>query len=215
MRAWLSKQRRTRRDAENLYRRIVAQARQPAFYRDFGVADTLEGRFEMVIVHLFVVLERLSQLEASEHGEKAKELAQALMDACFRQLDDDLRALGVGDLAVPKRMRRAAGALLGRLTAYRRALAAADDTALEAALLRNVFGWPSHARQSPGAAAEAHAARARALGGYLRAALAALGTEGLEAIRRAEFAFPPAESRLEPPHGGERAVRGAQDHQEH
>jgi cytochrome b pre-mRNA-processing protein 3 len=120
---------------EALYGAIVAQARSAVFYRDYGVPDTVNGRFEMVVLHLVLVLERLS----TGHDDASRALGQAVFDLFCQDMDDQLRETGVGDLAVPKRMRQVAGAFYGRQEAYRAALATSDDAALEGALIRNVY----------------------------------------------------------------------------
>ena len=77
------------------YSAIVAQSRQEKFYADWGVPDTVTGRFDMISLHLSLVLRRLK-------GEpRAKDFGQALVDLFFRDMDRSLRALGVTDLGVP------------------------------------------------------------------------------------------------------------------
>lgn len=120
--------------ASSLYGAIVAQARRPVLYTGFGVADTIDGRFEMVVLHLILVLDRLSR-----EGADGQVLAQRLFDEHASQMDGTLREMGVGDLSVPKRMKKMAEALYGRAKAYRDALNADDHSALAAALARNVF----------------------------------------------------------------------------
>jgi cytochrome b pre-mRNA-processing protein 3 len=123
---------------DSLYGVIVAQARVPDFYEEFGVADSVDGRFELIVLHLALVTGRLGR-EA-----KGAALARALIDRFGRDMDHNLREMGVGDLAVPKKMKRMFEALYGRTRAYQSALqngliqTRAD--ALEAALARNVFG---------------------------------------------------------------------------
>jgi len=101
--------------SEGVYRRIVAQARRPEFYAGGGVPDSLDGRFEMLALHLFLVLHRLK----SARGEPAcAALAQALADRMAADLDANLREMGAGDLGVGRRVKRMAGALYGRIAAY-------------------------------------------------------------------------------------------------
>ena len=123
-----------RRAIEALHDGVVAAARQPAFYLDYGVADTFEGRFEMLALMAGLALRRLNATSAP-----GPEVAQRLVDALFRNLDPALREMGVGDLAVPKRMKRLAGDFLGRNAAYDVALRQ-GGAGLDAALSRNVFG---------------------------------------------------------------------------
>ena len=126
-----------------LYGAIVAQARLPAFYMLYGVEDTVEGRFELIVLHLVLLLRRLARRQgenASARHAFDSALGQPLFDAFCRDLDDNLREMGVGDLAVPRRMRRFGEAFYGRQAAYEAALVAADERELEKALARNIFG---------------------------------------------------------------------------
>jgi cytochrome b pre-mRNA-processing protein 3 len=83
-----------------LYGAIVAQARSPSFYRDYGVPDTVGGRLDMIILHLVLLLARLKGESA-----QAAALGQHVFDAFCRDIDDNFREMGVGDLAVPREMR--------------------------------------------------------------------------------------------------------------
>lgn len=120
---------------ERLYGAIVAQSRAPVFYLDFGVPDTVEGRFDLLVLHLHLVAGRL---EAA--GEAGVALGQELLDRFFEDMDANLREIGIGDLSVPKKMRTLAEAYLGRSASYAPALAGGDETALAAAIARNVLG---------------------------------------------------------------------------
>ncbi len=101
--------------SEEVYRRIVAQARRPEFYVGGGVPDSLDGRFEMLALHLFLVLHRLKR----ERDEPAcAALAQALADRMAADLDANLREMGAGDLGVGRRVKRMARTLYGRIAAY-------------------------------------------------------------------------------------------------
>lgn len=124
----------TRAIASGLYGAIVAQARSPVLYADFGVADTVEGRFEMVVLHMVLVIDRLAQ-----GGEAEKAVAQKVFDLHCTDMDRSLRELGVGDLGVPKRMKKMAESFYGRSGVYREALAQRDVAGLSAAIGRNVF----------------------------------------------------------------------------
>ena len=115
-----------------LYARVVAQARVPGLYTDLGTPDTVEGRFELYSLHTYLLLERLKG-----QGDVAAEVAQALFDTYASALDNALRELGVGDLAVGKRMRKLGEAFYGRIRGYERCLAELPDTSeLEALLIR-------------------------------------------------------------------------------
>ena len=119
---------------DRLHDDIVAAVRRPVFYLDYGVADTFEGRFEIMSVLAGLVLRRLNAAEAP-----GPNVAQDLVDTIFRKLDPGLRELGVGDLGVPKRMKKLAEAFLGRCTAYDAGLRGGPDD-LAAAISRNVYG---------------------------------------------------------------------------
>lgn len=117
-----------------LYGMIVAQARTPCFYQDYAVPDTINGRFDLLVLHLVLVIERLNRDLA------LKDLAQGLFDRFCADMDDNLREIGIADLKVPKEMRRMGEAFYGRAQAYQAALAVPDDAALEDALVRNIYG---------------------------------------------------------------------------
>ena len=145
------------------YEAIVAAARHEAFYAAWEVPDTVDGRFDMITLHTFLVLDRLK-------GE-ADGFRQALVDELFRDMDRSLREMGVGDLSVGKKVRKMAEVFYGRIAAYDRAVA--DGTAaLEAAIARNIF--PDGAPDGAAAKLAAHAdAQRRTLSGQDAAQLAA------------------------------------------
>ncbi|ODS03974.1 hypothetical protein AUC71_06685 [Methyloceanibacter marginalis] len=105
--------------ADELYGAIVAQARLPVFYQGFGVPDTLEGRFVVLSLHLFAVLHRLK-----DGGSEAATMAQALSDRFTADMETVLRELGVGDLAIPKKVRRLTASGAGLLQSFETALGA-------------------------------------------------------------------------------------------
>jgi len=154
-----------------LYEAIVAAARRPAFYRDGGVPDTLDGRFELLVLHVWLVLRRLKT-------EGAAELGQALFDEMFSDMDESLREIGVSDLGVGRRVKEMARALYGRMAAYDEGLAA-PAAALEGALARNLYGTLSE----PPAALPAMAR-------FLREATAAIDGIPLDAILAGTIRFP-------------------------
>src|SRR5215475_2048101 len=128
----------------SLYGTIVAQARAPAFYQIYGVPDTANGRLEMIILHSVLLLRRLG---AELQPGAGPDLGQAIFDLFCRDMDANLREMGVGDVSVPRAMRQIGEAFYGRQAAYESALAA-DDGALVDALARNVFA-PQAALGSP------------------------------------------------------------------
>lgn len=119
--------------AEKLYAAIVAAARQPQLYRDLAVPDTIDGRFDMVTLHVFLVLDRLRS-----EGPSVANLRQDLTDTFFADMDQSLRQMGVGDVSVGKKVRKMAEAFFGRIGAYQSAFESNPDT-LQAALARNIY----------------------------------------------------------------------------
>jgi len=127
--------RRVRPDTiSTLYGTIVAQARLPCFYREYGVPDTVNGRFDLLVLHLALVLDRLAD------ESQLRELGQALFDHFCTDIDRNLREMGIGDLSVPKHMQRVGEAFYGRAQAYRAGLARDGRQALVEALERNIYG---------------------------------------------------------------------------
>jgi cytochrome b pre-mRNA-processing protein 3 len=176
MLAWFANRAEARRSSRALYAAIVAQSRLPAFYQALAVPDTVTGRFEMIVVHMFLVLERLAA------GKESSRLSQLLAEAFMGDMDSALREMGVGDLTVPRKMHAAAGAYFGRLEAYRKALAADDPDALPAALRRNAYA---------DAALGASAIAPERLADYMRRAAATLGAQSLDEIAAGRPSFPP------------------------
>lgn len=144
-----------------LYGAIVAQARQPSFYLGYDVPDTVNGRFDMVVLHLALFLDRM---EAGTGP--MRRLGQAVFDLFCREMDGHFREAGVGDLKVPKEMQQMARAFYGRRSVYREALAAPGNEALAEALMRNIYP------ERPGA--QAGAAR---LAAYVRMASESLSRQ--------------------------------------
>jgi cytochrome b pre-mRNA-processing protein 3 len=159
-----------------LYGAIVAQARSVTFYADYRVPDTVEGRFDLIVLHLVLLLHRLGR-----RAEAARGLGQELFDAFCRDLDANLREMGVGDLAVPKRMQAFAEAFYGRQAAYLAALDAVDQRVFEKALARNIFP----AGNDAGAAQLAR---------YARAAVIRLDAQDDSALIGGEVVFPSPEA---------------------
>jgi len=132
---WLFGERRKQRQAvvDALYESIVTSARRPKFYEDWSVPDTPLGRYEMLSVHFFLLLHRLQGKDGA-----LREIAQELTDHFFLDLDHSLREFGIGDMGLPKRMKKFAKMFYGRLAAYTEAVDAGDVGALAGALRRNV-----------------------------------------------------------------------------
>jgi cytochrome b pre-mRNA-processing protein 3 len=135
-----------REAAERAYRRVVEQARQPMFFTAFGVPDTLDGRFELICLHAFLYLHRLK----SERPRSAA-VSQTFFDAMFADMDRGLREMGTGDLSVGRHVKRMAQGFYGRIRAYQSGLEQGGDSALRAALARNVFGTVGESPETIGA----------------------------------------------------------------
>ncbi len=132
----LFKPRSENKTARRLYDHAVVAARTPGFYTDLAVPDTLDGRFELIALHVFTLIFRLKN-ETGAYQKEADRLAQALFDVMFRDMDRSLREMGVGDLGVPRRVKTMMRAMNGRCHAYTQAIGAGD---LTSALRRNVYG---------------------------------------------------------------------------
>ena len=155
------------------YARVVAQARQPAFFADGGVPDTLDGRFELICLHAFFYLHRLK----AERPRSAA-LSQAFFDAMFADLDRSLRELGTGDLSVGKHVKRMARGFYGRIRAYQEGIES-SDAVLGPALARNLYGTM---RES--------APRIEAMTAYVRRAVGELARQAAAELLRGEVRFP-------------------------
>lgn len=118
-----------------LYGAAVRAARDPAVFLDLGVPDTVEGRFDLVTLHVALVIRRLRR----ESDARGQALAQAVFDAMFADMDLNLREMGVGDLSVGKKVRQAWEAFHGRALAFEAALDSAGPDELAGALARNVW----------------------------------------------------------------------------
>lgn len=160
-----------------LYQGIVAQARQPAFYQAGGVPDTVEGRFEVVALHAWLVMRRLSAA-----GPALADFNQALFDHMFTDLDFSLRELGASEMVVGKKVKDLAKHFYGRADAYEAGLRAGPQT-LGAALDRNLLGstLPDPAQVAFMAA-------------YVGRAVAALEGQPVEVLASGVVSFPPPQA---------------------
>jgi cytochrome b pre-mRNA-processing protein 3 len=149
---------------------IVAQAREPLFYRDLGVPDTVNGRFDLLLLHLWMTLRRLRPI-AGGAG-----LSQMLLDRFCADMDANLREMGVGDLAVPKRMQALGEAFYGRSAAYDLALIAGEEP-LAVALCKNILNGE-------------RLEEARQLASYTGAAVEALAETDDTTLLCGSFRFP-------------------------
>lgn len=156
-----------------LYASAVAQARSAAFYRDMGVRDSMEGRFELFSLHVIFLIERLKG-----QGDAAAETSQAVFDSYVKGLDDAFREIGVSDTAVGKKMKKLAGAFYGRLKAYDDAVASLPEAAATTEFLaRNAFE-------------ERGEGDVAALTAYVIKTRAALAEQPLDAVLQGDVTWP-------------------------
>jgi len=147
-----------------VYRAIVAQSRQPVFYAEWGVPDTVTGRFDMLSLHMSLVFRRLNG-----GGKPASDFAQALFDLFFKDMDRNLREMGAGDLSVPKKIRNMGNIFYGLMTNLNEAMERGDRAEVEAVLRRNLF-------------AEGEAAEVGQLADYLEAQYQRLKLQTVDAV---------------------------------
>lgn len=172
---------RRERVAAELYVKLVEQARSPAFYTACGVPDTLDGRFEALALHAFLVLHRLKREAPPAPG-----FAQALFDHMVSDMDLSLREIGVTDFSIGKKVKAMGRGFYGRVVAYDHGLAADDPAALEAALRRNLYGT---VEPQPG--------QVRAVAAYLRREVAGMAAQPVAAFLAGEVRFGPAPGMME------------------
>ncbi|MBB4065489.1 ubiquinol-cytochrome C chaperone family protein [Gellertiella hungarica] len=155
------------------YDALTTVSRDPVFFLDYDVPDTVMGRFEMVSIVMILFFRRTRKSDTS-----GQELAQEIVDAFFQDLDHAIRELGIGDPAVPKRMKKFAGMFYGRLESYAKALDEGDAAALAAALARNIHPGKSDAPDM------------RALADYMIEAEAILAAEPEDSLATGTMRFP-------------------------
>lgn len=160
--------------AARLFTQLVGQARHPVFFRDLGVPDSVDGRFDMVAMHAFLILQRLKG-----QGNRTAQLAQALYDAFIKDMEASLRQLGAGDAGVGKRIRVMTEALQGRMVAYEAALAG-NQLDIEGAVRRNLYGT-----------VDPDTGSVRVMAAYLKQAQEQANRQPIDRILRGVFEFPP------------------------
>ncbi len=158
-----------------LYAALVGQARAPGFYAECGVPDSIDGRFDMIVLMTWLVLRRLQG-----EGEAGARLGQALFDLMLADMDRNLREMGVGDLGVGRRVKAMVEGFYGRVASYDEGLAADGDDVLRAALARNLYGT-----------IEAAPATLATMAGYVRAEDAALAAQKGSEIMAGRVRFTP------------------------
>lgn len=160
-----------KKQAQQLYIAVVEQARQPFLYKEFAIPDTLDGRFDAIVLYLFLAVRRLRREPAARY----LHLARLLQEAFISDMDRSIREMGVGDTGVGMRVKRMAGALAGRIRAYE---AAADENAMAEALTRNVY------RGAPG-----NTETARHLAAFMLAGIAATDQRTAAEIAAGQLSF--------------------------
>jgi cytochrome b pre-mRNA-processing protein 3 len=155
---------------EVIYGMIVTRTREPVFYREMGVPDTVGGRFDLLLLHLWIVLRRMRTTKGG------MEPAQALFDRFCEDMDDNLREMGVGDLAVPRRMQGFGEAFYGRSRAYDLALGQGSE-ALARAIAKNILNGDG-------------LDHAQALAAYTMDSVASLAAYEDAAVLRGAWSFP-------------------------
>ena len=178
---FLGRRRSIRIAADLAYRIVVEQARHRAFFTEWGVPDTLDGRFELICLHAFLYLHRLK----SERPRSAR-LGQRFFDTMFAELDRALRESGIGDLRVGKEVKRMAQGFYGQIRAYEAGLAAGDSV-LGAAIARNLLGTVGGEARPTAAIVD-----------YVRAATAALARQSSAELLAGQVRFDPPAIRAAP-----------------
>ncbi|WP_417513433.1 ubiquinol-cytochrome C chaperone family protein [Minwuia sp.] len=163
-----------------MYGVAATQARSPGFYTDMAVADDFDGRFDLLVIHVHLLIRRLRGLSGD-----SKKAQQRLFDVFMRDLDQGLRLQGVGDIGIGHRVKKMTHAYYGRAVAYDAALDEGDGDALAAAIRRNLY------REGPVSEPVLEAMTA-----YVTAQDVRLGELGEDAVLAGDLAFPP------PPEGG-------------
>ena len=161
--------------ARRLYAGIVEQARQPEFFLACGLPDSVDGRFDLLVLHVFLVMHRLKR----DRTETA-DLSQALFDILFQDMDESLREMGAGDMGVGRRIKAMAEGFYGRILAYERALDQGADV-LEECVRRNLYGAADPGRD-----------QVRSVAHYIAREVASLATQDLERLAQGQVAFGPA-----------------------
>lgn len=152
-----------------VYRAIVAQSRQPLFYAEWGVPDTVTGRFDMICLHMALLFARLRG-----EGTKGTEFSQAVFDYFFKDMDRSLREMGVTDLGVPKRVQKMSTLFFGLMTNLNEAMTRGDRAATIAVIRRNLFD-------------NSETTNAERIADYLFAQAAVLAAQPPEGIMRGEM----------------------------
>lgn len=165
-----------RQRAHLLYVALVEQSRNPFFYASSGVPDTLDGRFELILLHMFLVLHRLKASHGGTFDEKESGFEQRLIEVFVEDMDRSLREIGVGDLGVGRRVKVMANAFYGRMQSYENALG--ETAALHEALRRNLYGTTQATDEA-----------VQAMAGYVRESVAKLAAQDIAQLQDGVVTF--------------------------
>lgn len=165
--------------AKRAYAQMLQRTRAPVFYTTYGVPDSFDGRFDLLLVHLFIVIDRLAG-----EGEEAREFNQALFDVTFADMDQTLREMGIGDMGVPKHQRRMMKGFNGRMHAYAEALKQGEG-AFAIALRRNLYGTIE----------DTEVPDIQKIMRYIRESMAVMAKKPVSDILNGEVAFAPQEQK--------------------
>lgn len=116
-----------------VYAKALDNTRKQMFYTEYGVPDTFDGRFDLLLLHIFMILHRMLK----ENPVSAESFNQALFDETFKDMDQTLREMGIGDMGIPKHMRKMMKAFNGRMHGYQYAI---KEHTLSFALKNNLYG---------------------------------------------------------------------------
>lgn len=170
---WLGRGRRDRAAAQAIYTAMVAQARLPVFYADMGVPDTVDGRFDNIALHGFMVMRAAPGM--------TPRMRQALFDVMFRDFERACREMGIGDLSVPRHVKRMMTAFKGRFFAYEQA--AHDPEMMRDALVRNLYRKAQNVDMD----------KVNAVANYVAASLPTLSLNRQDDVMAGRLAFAPVE----------------------
>jgi len=163
--------------AYSAYTALVEQARQPAFYINSAVPDTLDGRFDMIVMHMVLVFRRFN-----DGDDEAKAFGQHIFDIFIQDMDRSLREIGVGDVSIPKKMKKIGRSYYGRSDVYLEALDGRDAVALADAIDRNIF------------TDETNGSASRMLADYMIRAEALLAGQPIRDLMAGTFVWPALEA---------------------
>ena len=169
----LPKSRAAHKSARALYASIEQRSREPVFYADYAVPDTLDGRFDMIALHVGLLIDHVRTL-----GPDGQRIAQAIFDEMVLRMEQSCRQLGIGDLGVPRQIKKMMQALQGRAVAYAESIKA---NTLDAALQRNLYATVD----APSGAV------LNGMADYIKSYKHQIDQTSIDVIKAGQFNFPP------------------------